>query len=158
MNDANRDYSYDDEEITLSDTNSSENDAADLGDYPGDVIPQENWPGLSPNPHQQRARPEDMRAVATRVETLADNLRQSDAPSRVADATNMQLGGSSWLTANQLNQANTQVSGFVRTGRRQLIANLDNIAAAIRAAADNYDGAESANTAGANNAGGTGQW
>ncbi len=145
------DYTYDNEGITLSDSDSNANTAMSLNGYDGDIHPDPNWPGLVPNKKELIAKPEDMLAVATSLKDLADRIRESSSVREVERASNdVIMGPSDWQATNYLKQAAVQTAGFVAGGAKQIAANLDQAAAAIEAAANGYDNAEQSNQSGFN--------
>lgn len=145
------DYTYDNEGITLSDSDSGANTATSLNGYGGDIDPDRSWPGLDRNTKELIAKPDDMRAVANGLKSLADRIRESSAVREVERASNdVQLGPSDWQAAGYLKQAGIQTAGFVAGGAKQIAANLDQAAAAIQAAADGYDNADQSNQSGFN--------
>jgi hypothetical protein len=72
------DYTYDDNEgVNLSDTDSGANTASGLEGYDGDISPDGNWPGITPNTKELVAKVDDMRAVVTDLRNLADRIREA---------------------------------------------------------------------------------
>ena len=143
------DYTYDNEGISLSDSDSGANTATGLDGYSGDINPNKSWPGTSPNKKEIVAKPDDMRTVAKELKSLADRIRESSSVREVERAsTDVQMGPSDWQATNYLKQAAVQTAGFVAGGAKQVAANLDQAAAAIEAAADGYDNADQSNQSG----------
>ncbi|GAA1943552.1 hypothetical protein [Nocardioides hwasunensis] len=145
------DYSYDDEGVTLSNSDSGANTATSLDGYDGEINPNQNWPGTVVNKKELVAKPDDMRTVAKELKDLADRIRESSSVREVERASNdVQMGPSDWQATNYLKQAGVQTAGLVAGGAKQIAANLDQAAAAIEAAADGYDNAEQSNQSGFN--------
>jgi len=143
------DYTYDDEGISLSNSDKGANTASGLDGYTGDINPDKNWPGTVPNKKELIAKPDDMRTVARELKNLADRIRESSSVREVERASNdVQMGSAHWQAANYLKQAGVQTASLVAAGAKQVAANLDQAAAAIKAAADGYDNAEHSNKSG----------
>lgn len=143
------DYTYDDEGVSLSDSDSGANTATGLGGYTGDISPNDNWPGVVVNKKELIAKPDDMRAVVKQLRDLADQIRESSAVREVERATSdVQMGPQDWQATNYLKTAGTQAAGLVAAGAKQIATNLDQAAAAIEAAADGYVNAEQSNQTG----------
>lgn len=146
------DYTYDDNEgVNLSDTDSGANTASGLEGYDGDISPDGNWPGITPNTKELVAKVDDMRAVVTDLRNLADRIREASAVREVERTSNeVRLGPQTWAGAGYLQQAGSQAAMLVAGGAKQVADNLDLAASAIEAAADGYDNAEHSNRSGFN--------
>lgn len=128
------DYDYSKHQVHLSDTDSGQNSAQDIGGYDLNVTPQANWPGLDAKPKQVRFNHDAMIDVAKWLEDQANQL--ADLPNQVQ--TNMAqvgFGPANWPPAKALGRANDQVKGAVGKYSTELINNLKEAAASIRAAA-----------------------
>jgi hypothetical protein len=146
------DYTYDDNDaVNLSDSDSGANTAAGLEGYDGDISPNGDWPGTTPNTKELVAKVDDMRAVVTELRNLADSIREASAVREVERTSNeVQLGPQTWAGAGYLKMAGAQAATLVAGGAKQVADNLDLAADAIEAAADGYDNAEHSNQSGFN--------
>ena len=144
------DYTYDDNEgVNLSDTSSGENTATGLEGYDGDISPNREWPGITPNTKELVAKVDDMRSVVTELRNLADSIREASAVREVERASSeVRLGPQTWAGAGYLQQAGSQAAQLVAGGAKQVADNLDLAADAIESAADGYDNAEHSNQSG----------
>ncbi|HVQ93660.1 MAG TPA: hypothetical protein VMU51_21665 [Mycobacteriales bacterium] len=140
------DYNYDQHRVTLGDDR-SQNAATGLTGYPLDVRPDAHWPGLDRNPREQRFDQTAMNDVADKIDQLIADVGTIN----VSSAGAVSFGPDSWQAAVYLKHASGQVAGAVQTYSQQLIQNLQQAAAAIRAAAGNYAGAENASSTGVGN-------
>lgn len=143
------DYTYDDEGVTLSTSDSGANTATSLDGYTGDISINTQWPGTERNRKELIAKPEEMRSVANQLKDLADRIRESSSVRDVERASSdVQMGPSDWQAANYLKQAGIQTAGLVAGGAKQVADNIDQAAQAIEAAANGYDNAEQSNQSG----------
>lgn len=143
------DYTYDDEGVSLSDSDSGANTATGLDGYDGDIHPSASWPGTDVNKKELVAKPDDMRSVVTELRNLADRIREASAVREVRrTSSEVQLGPATWAGAGYLKSAGVQAAGLVSGGAQQVADNLDLAASAIEAAADGYDNAEQSNQSG----------
>jgi len=135
---------YDYNHITLSDSDRSKNTATDIDGYPLDVTLQQGWPGTSADPHQARYTPAKMRDVADWLDQTANDLQ--GMPTRLNEvAGKANYGPNTWNEARHLGDASKQVLTAVVQYSNEILTNLHAAAQSIRAAADKYDGGESAN-------------
>ncbi|HSV66262.1 MAG TPA: hypothetical protein VLJ59_10205 [Mycobacteriales bacterium] len=144
------DYDYGDQHIRLDDNDSSKNKATGLSDYSLEVTPDRNWPGTSANPKQQRFDTHKMRLVADRIDSYVTSL-EGGGVKTIAQTAAVSFGPPSWNAAVYLQKASGDVATLVGQYSAQLVENLRAAASSIRAAADQYDGAEDTNMISANN-------
>jgi hypothetical protein len=143
------DYSYDDEAVHLHDSDSSQNSATALDGYSGDVRVRDQWPGTEGNPKETRAKPEDMRRVATALRNIAADIQSSNAQQRVRVAANeTSFGPPAWAEAGYLQKANLDAALVVERGTSAVARNLRAAADSIDAAAKGYADADSTTEAG----------
>lgn len=130
--------------VALDNSDRNKNTASDIGGYPLDVQPQGNWPGTNADPSQTRHSTTKMRALATALDKAANDLQ--GMPGRLSQqAGKANFGPNTWYEANHLADASSQVLGAVVKYSQEILGNLHAAANAIRAAADKYDGSETAN-------------
>jgi hypothetical protein len=136
------DYNYGNHRAGLSDSDSSQNSAQSLEGYPLDVQPDASWPGLDANPNELHLDKQGMLGVADAIDRLIEDVGTVD----VTQAGSVSFGPDSWQAALFLKDASTQVSGAVNQYAKQLVTNLQQASAAIRAAAGQYGSAEQGST------------
>jgi hypothetical protein len=131
------DYNYDHQKpVDFSDTDRNANRAQDVdrGTYALTVTPQANWPGLDAHPKQVRFNSDQMVDVAKWLEEQADQL--ADLPQQVnTNLVGVKFGPEHWPPAKYLGRANDQVKAAVSKYSQELVQNLKEAAASIRAAA-----------------------
>lgn len=137
------DYNYDQHRATLDGSDRSRNTATNLSGYSIQIKPESDWPGLERNPREQRFDKDAMIGVTDAIKGLVAELGTIDLTS----AGSVSFGPDSWQAAVYLREASGQVARTVNTYAQELIRNLEQATANIRAAAINYGGAENANTA-----------
>jgi hypothetical protein len=131
------DYNYDNHQVTLDNSDRSKNSATDVEGYSIHVTPQGNWPGLDAKPKQVRFNADAMNQVAQWLEDRANEL--SDLPNTLnTNLSGVQFGPQNWPAARRLGKANEQVKGAVAKYTTELVTNLKQSAASIRAAAKAY--------------------
>lgn len=131
------DYDYDNQQVNLDSSDRNKNTATDVAGYSIQVTPQANWPGLDAKPKQVRFDADAMNQVAQWLEDKANEL--TDLPSNLnTNLAGVQFGPQNWPAARRLGKANEQVKGAVAKYTTELVTNLKQSAASIRAAAKAY--------------------
>jgi hypothetical protein len=139
-------YDYDEsQQVSLDDHDRSQNAPKSLvGDYPLDLRPQADWPGMS-------ASPSDIRLDTAAVNRIADWLNEqagllAGVPDQLKAGTEgVRFGPDSWVEANHLSTASSQVSLAVRQFGQEMIENLNQAAEAIRMAARKFEESDEQN-------------
>jgi hypothetical protein len=145
------DYNYGgDKRVSLGD-DTSDNGASGLGGYTLNVVPDQNWPGMSADPNKQKVDADAMNDVATTIDNLVESLQGSAISDVTTKSAQANYGPDSWGAASYLKDATGQVATAVTQYTQELITNLQSAAKAIRNATGQYTGAESTNKASAGN-------
>lgn len=150
---AENDYDYSDDHVQLSDSDRSANTAEGLG-LDLTITPQENWPGTSADPNRLRHNTQRMREIADSLDTYVRNNLEGDTsgmPGSLVSLSGVSYGPDHWEAASRLKRVSGDVTRLVAEYSAALVQNLKDAATAIRAAADTYDGGESANVSTATN-------
>jgi len=145
------DYDYrGNHEVQLSNQH-SENSAQGLDGYPLD-LEYADWPGLSADPNKQRFDVDKMLEVADWIDGQITSIQQANyKPQDLAATGQVAYGPAEWNAANYLKQSSGQVAKTVSNYANQLVTNLQQASASIRAAAGKYGGSEQTNTDTMNN-------
>lgn len=141
------DYDYSDDHVQLSDSDRGANTAEGIG-LDLTITPQENWPGTSADPNRLRHNTDQMREIADSLDSYIRNNLEGDTsgmPGSLVSLATVTYGPDHWEAAARLKRVSGDVTRLVAEYSAALVENLRNAANAIRAAANTYDGGESAN-------------
>jgi hypothetical protein len=146
------DYNYDNQRVNVDSKNRDDNNATDVDQttYNIHVTPQGNWPGLDAKPRHVKFDADAMNQVAQWLEDRANEL--SDLPNSLnTNLSGVQFGPQNWPAARRMGKANEQVKGAVAKYTTELVTNLKQSAASIRAAAKAYKDSDDNSATSSNN-------
>lgn len=147
------DYDYEHHRVSLT-NEQSQNDVKPLEgfDYSIDIQPDPHWPGLSADPHSLTLDRHALEDVITDLDALAAPLRGIGTFTRTSDAAQKaSFGPDEWYAARFLKQATSSVAQAIDTYGQQLLGNIEQAIAQVRATLANMDHAEQQNVQGFTN-------